>query len=274
MTEGTAKVQKMKADDAAKKMQTVVTIKKGKVGDVVFVVPISEKGKYLVITIPKGAVEEKLKEVAKLPKEERADELLNWLKINRNNAVLKYVNSKETDFTFTVSDIPTPQKKGKKKEEPKKAKYTFTAPKGIKEKDVKSKGTTLPETTETKPKKEKAVVVTVVTPTALKENEPFKTFKVTVDLTAYGAPKLSIALNVSDKEMLEKSDKKFEKTVDMIVDMALKEAKKKGIEGSYKISKYSSVETKTLIKKKIGPVLYDKRIEMLKMQKKKKAVVK
>lgn len=138
MTEGTAKVKKLNYKKAAQNMKTAVDKK----GNVVIPVPLPEKNLYLVITIPKEAVQDKVNELhaAGLDKKQRAKELSKWVKENRKTAIDKYLETKKTSIEFTISVkgvVPTPVKPTKT---PKKAPsvYDIMAKKGIEEKKVKS----------------------------------------------------------------------------------------------------------------------------------------
>lgn len=108
----------------------------------------------------------------------------------------------------------------------------------------------------------------VVTKEAAKDGVKFKNVSATLDLSNVGAGKMKISVNISEKELLA-SDAQFNKTVDKIVDMAMKEAKKEGFKKEYKTSKFSYLNVKTEIKKTIGPELFQKR-KALKKEKKKK----
>ena len=262
MTDGTAKVKTLDYKKTSQNTKTILDKK----GNVVITVSLPGKNKYLVITIPKEAVDKKVDSLHKagLGGKLKTKAFMKWLNENKELAVKKYVETKKQSFTFKLTLIKgtdiTPVKPEKTPEKPK-----ITMP-GIKEKEVKgSKKTVIPEK---ESKTIKAVQIGVVTKEAAKDGVKFKTVSTIIDLSQVGAGKLKLSVNVSEKELLA-SDKEFKKTVDKIVDMAMKEAEKKGFKSNYKIDKFSSVNVKTEIKKKIGPALYDKRTEMKKTKKKK-----
>ncbi len=109
MTEGTAKVKTMDYKKASKSMQSLVDNK----GNINLVIPLSAKNQYLVITIPKKAVDDKINELHAegLDKSERTKEISKWLNDHKKAALDKYIETSSKNFNFTISVkgvVPTP----------------------------------------------------------------------------------------------------------------------------------------------------------------------
>ncbi|NYZ77291.1 hypothetical protein H0O02_03170 [Candidatus Micrarchaeota archaeon] len=103
MSEGTASVQKMSYEQAAKTLETIASMNKGTAADVVLAVHLPEKSTYLKITIPKKAVAEKLDKISALDEQARAKEISEWVNANMKSAVAKYATDKEKSFKFAVN---------------------------------------------------------------------------------------------------------------------------------------------------------------------------
>ena len=139
MTEGTAAVKKMNSKQFEKSMEKAMVnaMKAGRgiIAEVVFPIALTEKGKYLVVTIPGEAVEEKLKSISGLGSDAlRANAMSTLITDNLVTAVKKYTKTKKPNFSFIISV------KGAtiKKEESKKEK---TEPLKITPKPIQAKST-------------------------------------------------------------------------------------------------------------------------------------
>ncbi len=92
-----AEVQKMNAKIASKKIKSFT--KQKEVRDIVIPVPLLEKGKYLVVTIPAEAVRDILDKASGLPPKERVDFINGWIKDNIHMAIDEYVENGKKKFT-------------------------------------------------------------------------------------------------------------------------------------------------------------------------------
>jgi len=141
MADGTAKIKTLDYKKASKNVKTVTDNK----GNVIVTVPLTEKNKYLVVTIPKASADKKLESLHKsgLGADLKTKAFIKWINDNKELAVNKYAETKNQNFTFKLILIkgtdmtPVPEDKDKKKKKSALDMYDILAKKGITEKQVK-----------------------------------------------------------------------------------------------------------------------------------------
>lgn len=145
MAEGTAFTMKMKPKEAATSMMAIEKTKTKKVkkktvwkaGDYVLTIPVG-MNEYLMVVIPKSAVDEKVGELNKsnLDASTKAAALTSWVKKNRDAAVEEYQKTGKSKFKFDIK-----VEKMKLAAKPKKADVSameMALKLGIKEKKIKA----------------------------------------------------------------------------------------------------------------------------------------
>jgi len=265
MAEGTATVQKMNPKEAAKNLATVLgVIKEGKINDIVISIPV-DAGVYLTITIPKTAVEEKLKSIT-LSGGEKAGELTKWLKESVDSALKEYKKQPQKGkFTFSIvekkiSEIPPP-----KPAQPKVQPKELTTP-PVTEKQVKGLRPSLIEEGEEK-KKEATQTKYIILYSESAEKEAEKTEPKIISVSTYSnlskiaGCNITIKLNVT-KEDLKVDDNTFKKKIQEFTKMAVENAKKQELAPLYKVGS-QTIRLQDVFQVAITQALGDERRKLL-----------
>ncbi len=277
MVEITAEVQKLNSKTASQKIKSFQKSKK--IVDIVIPVPLMEKGKYLVVTIPASAVKEMTEKAYELPPAKRVDFVNNWIKDNIHQAIDEYVENGKKKFTVgaaapklaAVATKVQPEKAAPEKKpesvtaetmvpKPVKPAPAFKMPEGIEEKKVSGKKTTLAGEKETKKKKTKTEKIGAISEGVEKnEKAKVKFLSVYLDLSNKGVDELAgvsldIKFNVTEKEK-GLSGNALKKVVDDLAKKVMDELKKRGYRADYIVSAaytfHLEREIKSQIKNKI-----------------------
>ncbi len=266
--EGIATIQKISPKEAAKNLETVFAVTKGKIDDIVISILVGPSV-YLTITVPKKAVEEKLSSMAALPEGEKAGEIMKWLKENVDNALNEYKKqSKEKSFkkSFTFPIVKkgttlTPIKVPAPSVEQKGPLLTSTEPE---EKRIKS-GPFLTEEEKKKKETVKTINIILFSETAEKEAEKDNPQIISVsaflDFSKIAGCNINIKLNVTEKSDLKVDDVAFKKKIQEFAKMAVENAKKQGLMSSYKVGN-QTIYLENEFRVAIGRPLGDKRLKL------------